>query len=197
MGGAPIEVTTDCGRRDYRRDVDLSRLKTSDWLLVGGGLGFFIFGFLRWFSVDVGPVTFTENAFDFFFTGTVPWVLVVGSGIVAVLLATGPIRPGSAPWPIVLVAATGIATLLVLLRLIFGREIEGVDLSRSYGLWICLLSAAAALAGAFMKFTESGGELRDLTDVDRLRDSFDRPGSPPPPPPPPRRQQPPPPPPTV
>ena len=69
-------------------------------------------------------MTYSENAFDFFFTGTVPWILIVGSGVVTLLLAAGVIRTSAAPWPIILLVATGLGTLLVFLRLIFGREIE-------------------------------------------------------------------------
>ena len=34
--------------------MDLSKFKVSDWLIVGGALGFLIFGtFLKWFRVSI------------------------------------------------------------------------------------------------------------------------------------------------
>jgi hypothetical protein len=51
--------------------------------------------------------------------------------------------------------------------------------------------AAVSLAGAYLNFQASGGDIKDLTDVDKLKASFakgsgtdDAPPPPPPPPPP-------------
>src|SRR5688500_1535562 len=45
-----------CSRAIQRRanvaSVDISKFKTSDWLKMGGALGFLIFGFFDWISVD-------------------------------------------------------------------------------------------------------------------------------------------------
>ncbi len=173
--------------------MDLSKFKVSDWLIVGGALGFLIFGtFLKWFRVSIEGFGDTGgNAFDFFLTGTVPWLLIVATGVVAFLLAGGVIKASQAPWPIIFVAATGLGTLLLFIRFLvptLGEDIpDGLDVSRSAGIWLTLISAIVALAGSVMKFTESGIQLSDLTDADKRRDAFDRPargtGTPPPPPP--------------
>ena len=98
--------------------------------------------------------------------------------MLALLLASGVIKPSSAPWTLIMLAATAVGTFLILIRLLFpglGEDIpDEIDVSRSAGLWLSSLAAIVALVGAVMKFRESGGNLRDLTDVDRLRDSFDR-----------------------
>ena len=172
--------------------MDFSRFKTSDWLMVAGGLGFLIFGtFFDWIDVSIDGLGSGSgaNAFDFFFTGAVPWILIVGVGVIAFLLAGGVIKPGGAPWPLILLAAAALGTLLVLIRLIFpglGEDTDGLDIGRGVGLILSTISAAVALAGAFMNFTASGGTLSDLTDMDKMRGSFGRPagGTPPPPPPP-------------
>jgi hypothetical protein len=77
--------------------------------------------------------------------------------------------------------------------LLGGRE----DFGRGPGMWVAFVAAAAAFAGAFLNFTQSGGTLSDLTDIDRLRNAFKGFGekpAPPPPPPPPNSTAPPPPP---
>jgi hypothetical protein len=59
--------------------------------------------------------------------------------------------------------------------------------------WECTApssGAAVAAAGAFMNFQASGGDIKDLTDVDKLKASFSKGATtsddmPPPPPPPP------------
>jgi hypothetical protein len=163
------------------RDVDLSKFKVSDWLIIGGGLVMLTFGlFLRWASfagfTGLGP-------FDYFFTGGLAWLLTVAAGVIAFLVAANVIRENAAPWPVILLGATGLATLLMLIRLIIGGDKSGVELDRGSGMFVAFIAAAVATAGAAMKFAESGGSLRDLTDPDKLRGAYGRGGRPPPPPP--------------
>ncbi len=63
--------------------MDLSKFKSSDWLKIGGAIGFLLFGFVHWASFH----GFTgQNVFDYFFTGTIPWLLIIGTGVMTVLL---------------------------------------------------------------------------------------------------------------
>ena len=179
--------------------MDLSKFKTSDWLKVGGGLGFLIFGtFLPWVKVSVEGFGSDSagNAFDFFFTGTIPWLLIIGAAVVTVLLIQGALKPGQLPWPLILLAATGLGALLVVLRLLIGPggddfEGFGVDVGRGAGLFLAAISAIAAAAGGFLGFKESGGDVNDLKDMNKLKGAFNVGGpaapsgmAPPPPPPP-------------
>jgi hypothetical protein len=172
--------------------VDLSKFKTSDWMILGGGLLFLIGGFLDWITVEAAGVTFSgSSAFDFFFTGIIPWLLIIATAVLTVLLLSGTIKPGTVPWPMIFVFATGLATLLVLIRFIvpaMGEDVpDDIDVGRGVGLWLCLIAAIVATAGAVMSYQASGGSLRHLTDPDRLRSAFkgagpERGQTPPPPP---------------
>ncbi len=179
--------------------MDLSKFKTSDWLKVGGGVLMLIAGFLAWISIDVpsaaGSFSPSEpNAFDFFWTGTLPWILVIAVGVITFLLASGMLKSGSAPWPLVMLGATGLAALLVLIRVLFNPGVEtgsggGFSISRGIGMWLALIACILAVVGAVQGFTESGGDLKDLTDVNKLKQSLNQGGqrgrgTPPPPPPP-------------
>ena len=157
--------------------MDISKFKTSDWLIIGGAVGFLIFGFLDWISVDVGGFGSVSggNVFDFFFTGTVPWLLIMASAVITVLLATGNLKADQAPWPLILLGATGLAGLLLLIRIIFNPIDDGgfgVDAGRAIGMILSVISGLVAAAGGFMKFTESGGNLSDLTDIDKMKAEF-------------------------
>jgi len=159
--------------------VDLSKFKTSDWLKVGAGIAMLIFGFVEWVTIEVagfGDVAGGGNAFDFFFTGTIPWLLVVGTAVVTVLLVLGTIKRGGVPWDLVLLAATALAALLMLIRIVFNPiddgGFDGIEAGRGLGMWVCFLASLAALAGAFMAFRESGGDINDLKDVNKLKTSF-------------------------
>jgi chromate transport protein ChrA len=165
-------------------------------LLAAGGAVMLIFGLaLKWAKVDFGGVTRSgNNPFDYFFTGGLAWLLVVAAGVIAVLLAAEAIDAGSTPWALILLFGTGLATLLMLIRLILGA---GDGLDRAAGMWVAFIAAVISLGGAVLNFTTAGGKLSDLTDVDKMRDAFkgagagggpSGPGSsstPPPPPPPP------------
>ena len=61
----------------------------------------------------------------------------------------------------------------MLLRLILGAgEVGDEDLDRGPGMWVSLIAAAVAFAGAVMNYTSSGGRLSDLTDMDKMRGAF-------------------------
>src|SRR3954469_12311446 len=190
-------------------NVDLIKLKTSDWLKIGGAIGFFIFGFFHWTTVSLEGFGSTSgnNVFDFFLTGTIPWILVIATGVITFLLAMGMMKPGNVPWPFIMLVATGLAALLLLIRLLFNPvgdqfDAAGVDVGRGIGLILSAISGFVAFGGAVMGFKESGGEFSDLTDMDKIKASFgggsagsSASASPPPPPPPGMAPPPPPPPP--
>jgi len=168
--------------------VDFGKFKPGDWLLVAGGAVMLFFGLaLNWAEVEGTGV---NNAFDYFFTGGIAWLLVVTAGTITVLLVVGAITGGTTPWSLVLLLMTGVAALLMLLRVILGAGEElGFDLDRGAGMWIALIAAAIAFAGAVMNYTQSGGRLSDLADMDKMRGAFKGSGgggstsAPPPPPP--------------
>ncbi len=100
--------------------MDFSKFKTSDWLMIGGGVCDVDLRLPRWVtcqtpaSVRLGR----QRSFDYFLTGTIPWILVI-----AARRGDGAARAGKLnteqPWPLILLAATGLAALLLLIRLIF------------------------------------------------------------------------------
>ncbi len=144
----------------------LKALKVNDWLVVAGGVLVLIFGLFRWFSwsIDNGGVRGEgkSNAFDYFVTGFVPWLLVVAAATVTVLLATQALNRGKLPWELILLAATALAFVLIVIRLIVsddpnisGTDVD-VDVSRGIGIWMCTLGALVALVGTFIGFRNTG-----------------------------------------
>ncbi len=195
--------------------MDFSKFKTPDWLIIGGGIGIFIFGFLNW--VKVSAMGFSQsggNVFDFFWTGTIPWILLIAAAVITVLLVMDVLKRDQAPWPLIMLIVTVLAALLLLIRLIF-NPIEGSDaiedmggsVGRGIGMILSVIAGIVSAVGGVLNFTASGGKFDDLTDVNKLKSSFSKGdnASPPPPPPapgtggmaPPSDTPPPPPPPTV
>ena len=170
--------------------MDFSKFKTSDWLMVGGGAAMLILGFvLPWSTVSAfGASSSGDSPFNYLFTGGIAWILVVAVGVLAFLRATGKL-PEPQPWSLIFLGATGLAVVLMLLRLILGgRDLGfGVDADRGIGMYGGFVWAAVAAAGAFLNFQAGGGELSDLTDMNKVKSAFDKPDTsttPPPPPPP-------------
>ena len=183
--------------------MDFSKFKTSDWLKIGGAVVFLIFGFMSWVTISFDGVDVPDgdggNVFDFFWTGTLPWILVLGVGVITFLAATGKLKAGTLPWPLIMLGATGLSALLLLIRLIFnpldgkdGLESLGFEVGRGIGMIGSAIGGCLAFAGALMGFTESGGNLSDLKDMNKVKSQFGGssggtppppPGMPPPPPP--------------
>lgn len=152
--------------------MDFSKLKTTDWLKVGGAIGMLIFGFFNWAKFEfMGMSENLNNVFDYPFRGIISWILVVGIGVVTLLGVQGK-QVGKVQWPMVSVLATGVATVLMLLLVLLGPDDSGVDLKPAIGLWLAFISTIVAFVGSLMAFTSGGGNLKDLTDVDKLKDSF-------------------------
>lgn len=167
--------------------MDLSKFKTSDWLKVGGGVLFFIAGFLAWWKVDLGPFgSASANAFDYFWTGTISWLIFTAIAVLTFLAAAGIFKlPDSVPAPLVFLAAAALGTVLVVIR--FFNDGTGVGaLDRGVGLFLALIGAVVVLVGAYLGFTESGGNLAQLgKDLQsKAGAKSDGSGDAPPPPPP-------------
>jgi hypothetical protein len=168
--------------------MDFSKFKTPDWLIIGGAIGFFIFGFFEWVTVSVSGFGSTSggNVFDFTFTGTFPWLLVMASAIITVLLALDVLKHDQAPWPLILLAMTSVAAFLLLIRLIFNPlDVPSqIDVGRGIGMLLSVASGLVAAVGGYLNFTSKGGNIKELGDMDKLKASFAKADDTPPPPPP-------------
>jgi len=170
--------------------LDFSKFKVHDWLMIGGGAAMLLLGLaLDWTSVSIaGFSTSGDGPFDYLLTGGIAWMLVVGVGVLALLNKLGNL-PASQPWPLIFLGATGLAAILMILRILLGARFDGAD--RGTGMYGAVVWTGISLAGAFMNFTASGGNVNDLKDMSKLKASFggdkaddDLPPPPPPPPPP-------------
>jgi hypothetical protein len=133
--------------------VDLSDFRPGDWLIVAGGAVMMIFGFaLDWASF--GSITL-NNAFDYFLTGGIAWLLLVAVAIITFVRAAGLVPSESTRGSLIILVATGAATALMLLRLILGAgEKAGQNLDRANGMYIAFLAAAVAFAGAISNYRD-------------------------------------------
>ena len=70
--------------------MDVSRFRVGDWVLVAAGVVMLVLGLaVHWATIDADGRSFggARNAFDYFFTGGLAWLLVVAAGVITFLLA--------------------------------------------------------------------------------------------------------------
>lgn len=144
-------------------EFDLKKMTTNDWIVAGGCLAVFIGVFLKWFAVGGGTETFSGvtvgipefsvNGFHYFLQGTIPWLLAIAVLVVLILRkfvpeVKLPDQLGQFTWNQITLAASGLAAVLVLLRLLTGDS--GTD--RKIGLFLSSLGVVAMVVGSFLKF---------------------------------------------
>ena len=114
-----------------------------------------------------------DGPFDYFFTGGIAWILVVAVGVLAFLHAGGKL-PDTQPWSLIFLGATGLAAILMILRILIGGHDVGGG-SRSTAVPECMPPSSGPAShwpAAVMNFTASGGNFNDLKDMDKLKGSF-------------------------
>src|SRR5439155_14446375 len=96
---------------------------------------------------------FSVNGFHYFLQGTIPWLLAIAVLVVLVLRkffteVKLPDKVGNFSWNQVILAASALAAVLVLIRLLTGDS--GTD--RKIGLFLTSLGVVAMVVGAYLKF---------------------------------------------
>lgn len=141
--------------------MNLNKLTLSDKVIGGSVLALLVFSFLPWYGYSVkiagfATVSGSRNGWDYFLFGIIPVLLAIAVAVViylqrftAVKLPDLPI-----PWSQALLGASGLAALLVLLRLALTDKAGGVDLNRKFGLFLSVLAVIGLVAGSFMKMQE-------------------------------------------
>jgi hypothetical protein len=139
--------------------VDLKKVKTSEWVMLGGALLVFLGTFFKWFKVDdlgFGLGGSSVNGFHYFLQGTIPWLLAVAVAAAIIIRAFFPNvklpdAVGSLNWGQLYLIATVLALVLIFTRII---TVDGPSsvVDRGTGIFVAFLGAIAMVVGAVMKF---------------------------------------------
>lgn len=140
--------------------MDLNKLTIGDRVILLAGTGFLVASLLPWYAAEF-TLDYLEflNGLDFLITGVVPVVLIALTMGVVLLTRFADLQLPQLPLPLsqVLIAPSGLATVLVFFRLLLGDGLDGIDLSRRFGLFLALLTAIGVCVGAFLKMQEDDG----------------------------------------
>jgi hypothetical protein len=143
--------------------VDLSKLTTSDRLIVGGGIVYLIAMFLPWYGYDEFGIDYSSSGWDFFLGGIIPFILIAVMVAHVLLTRFSPdtnLPDLPLPWAQVHLLAGAAAAAIVVLRLLIASDDVGdIDtnftLDRKYGLFVALIAAIVVAVGGLQKSKES------------------------------------------
>jgi hypothetical protein len=147
-------------------NFDTTRIRFGEMIAAGSGLVLFLSLFLEWYSVDIRgfggdlPTVTGWRALGFidillFLVAAIAVAVAIAKAL-NVMPRNLPISPG-----LLVLIAGGIAVLLVLFRIISipdegAGDIPGVDVGRSFGVFLALLAAAGVALGGWLSWNEEG-----------------------------------------
>lgn len=137
--------------------MDLSRLSQNQQVALGGSTACFVASFLPWFSESFG----SWNAWDTPFFGWAGVVLVTMGAIVLGLKALDvrDIAVVQLEAEQISLLTIGLGTILIFVQFAFGLKVANLPLSRTLGIFLALLGAAAATYGTFGTMIDEGIEM--------------------------------------
>ena len=141
--------------------MDLSKMTPNNWIAGGAGLISLINIFLPWYGVDFGfGASANFNAFDAGFFAWFGALLAVAAGALIVLkvLDVFDAKAGSLSAEQLAMVLGAVGTLFILLKLLFDNEFT------KFGLYLGLIAAASATAGAFLSGKDAGVGIPNADD---------------------------------
>lgn len=128
-------------------------------VIAASGMLLLVASFLTWFELETGVGDFARDGWDVGFVfGPLPVLL----GVVMVAhVATSSLAPDLAvpdlPWPKVHLGAGIAAAVLVVVKLVIGADIAGVELDRGIGIYVAALAAVGLAVGGVLHHQEHDG----------------------------------------
>jgi len=142
--------------------MDFSKLSTNNMIAGGGGVLALISLFLPWYSVDFGfgAGSVSANAFDAGFFAWAGCLLALAGGVIVALKAMDvtDVKVGGLAAEQFAMILAGLGVVFVILKLLVDSSFV------SWGLFVGLIAAGAAAAGAFLSGKDVGIGLPSADD---------------------------------
>ena len=142
--------------------MDVSKLKTNDWIVLAGTALGFIAMFLHWYSVSVMGVSQGSGGSGWDESlAVLGFFAMLAAGAICLLKAFGVDLPLPVSEGLAVLALGALSVLIVLIKFIDkpggGGNFFGVEVKIGYsvGIFIMLVAAALVALGGFLKNSES------------------------------------------
>ena len=143
-------------------EFDINKLSTGDKVIGIGAVVYLVSMFLPWYGFEERGFGGIDNTgWSYFLGGIIPLILILA---VTVVIAIKKFSPSTnlpdlpVPWSQALLIASGLAAVIVILRLAIGSDEiggfsnTGFDLDRKFGLFIAVIGSVVVAVGAFLKY---------------------------------------------
>jgi hypothetical protein len=156
-----IHSPQNIGPTEDRSLEKLNELSLGEKIAGGSGILLLIFSFFTWFKKDVGGFG-TYNGHNGWggFLSLIGILLTVAVVVVVLLgrfgVITLPDKLGNFAIMQVLLAAAGLAFVLILLQVLIGQKVGGQSLDRSFWAYLGVLASAGVTSGVFLMFQADG-----------------------------------------
>jgi hypothetical protein len=129
-------------------------LSVGEKIIIVAGVLLFIVGFLPWYSISIGPISWTANGWES--PGAIWSILavLVGLAMAGVVIVKGltevdiPENVGGFSWPKILLGGGVVAFLFVVIKLLNESS------SLGFGFYLGIIAAGALAVAGFMMFRE-------------------------------------------
>jgi len=142
--------------------MDVSKLKTNDWIVAGGTLLATIGMFLDWYKVTAFGMSASGESGWGQTWAVLGWLCLVAATGICLAKAFGVELPLPTPEGLTVLVLGGVAVLCVLIKFVDkpdvgGGSLFGSEISVGYavGIFFTLIGAAGAAVGGFLKNKES------------------------------------------
>ncbi len=133
--------------------MEFSKLSKPEQIIGGAGIVFLLSTFFTWFSVSIIGISGWDLDFQW---GGLPFLVVLGMIVWIALRRFSSVKLPNEVAPLYL--AGGATALLPVLKFLIGQD----GFSRSFGLFLAVLSGVAVAFGCYLKFLEAGGDMAEL-----------------------------------
>ncbi len=126
-------------------------------IIIVAGIILFIDGFLPWYSVDLGIVSFTRNGWESpgaFWSIVAVLIGLAMAGVIAVKAFTDAAIPDNVSgvtWPKIYLGGGAVAIVFVLIKLLNESDYMG------FGFYLGIVAAAALAVGGLLMFRQEQG----------------------------------------
>jgi hypothetical protein len=134
------------------KSFDPSTVSRATWIALGGAVVLFISVFISWYKISIAGFSASRSGWDSVDTAKLVALLALIAIAAIVIELFVPTVTLPLPASLIVIAAGGLAVLLVLLKIL---DKPASQLSLAWGIFVALIAAAVTAYGGYAKMNEA------------------------------------------